>query len=208
MFHTNMDPNSKVLMPDLLSGCALAIADVDDIEKVTVDNLVVFSVQPDCVRTKLTTFEIPKMMPACTGKKCVCAWFWLTNTGRANFFMTGFDCNVTMVNPAATSIAAPSDPVFCPGGNTTCVPTAGAKRPPGYHSSWSFNGGAQNDIFEAESRAESPYSPASRAKALFASNVSFKSSIAGKQRFAKVAAKFSSTVQTLSNTVTHRITSH
>lgn len=43
---------------------------VDDIEKTTMDNLVIFSVQSQCVLTKETTFDVPAMMPACTGKKC------------------------------------------------------------------------------------------------------------------------------------------
>lgn len=40
------------------------------------DNIVIFSVQPNCVQTKQTIFDIPAMMPACTGSKCICAWFW------------------------------------------------------------------------------------------------------------------------------------
>ncbi|KAL8277974.1 hypothetical protein RQP46_009606 [Phenoliferia psychrophenolica] len=172
VFHSG-DPHSAILDDSILSGCALAIANVDDISLVTQDNLVVFSVQPNCVKQKETTFDIPAMMPACTGEKCICGWFWLTNVGMANFFMTGFDCNVTNVNPAATAISAPQDPVFCMPGNTTCQLTTGAKRPlyaynsptncawpewenpadfnshrPGYHSFWSFENGAQNDIFE------------------------------------------------------------
>ena len=82
----------------LVSGCALAIADKDDIEKVGWDDLAVFSVNHNCVRQKVTTFEVrdtrrdfreekrpvnsppsalsqvPERMPSCTGDKCVCAW--------------------------------------------------------------------------------------------------------------------------------------
>lgn len=172
MYHSNEDPTSDVVDLSLLSGCALAIADVDDIEKTTMDNLVIFSVQSQCVLTKETTFDVPAMMPACTGKKCICGWFWLANTGASNFYMTAFDCNVTSVNPAATALAAPVDPIFCMPGDTSCVPASGAKRPlyaynsptncewtgdpalfnanrPGYHASYSFKDGAQNDIFVA-----------------------------------------------------------
>jgi len=52
------DPNADTIDDSLLSGCALAIADVDDISKVTMDNLVVFSVQHDCVKQKDTSFSI------------------------------------------------------------------------------------------------------------------------------------------------------
>lgn len=68
----------------LLSGCALAIADVDDISLVTWDNLVVFSVQQECVWRVNTTFEIPAAMPACSGSHCICGWFWLANNGTGS----------------------------------------------------------------------------------------------------------------------------
>ena len=61
------------------SGCALAIADVDDISKTNMDNLVVFSVIKDCVKQKENHFPVPKAMPKCTGKKCICGWFWLAD---------------------------------------------------------------------------------------------------------------------------------
>ena len=41
------------------SGCALAIADVDDPNLVTRDNLVVFSVNSHCVYHRDTSFDIP-----------------------------------------------------------------------------------------------------------------------------------------------------
>ncbi|GAA5903087.1 uncharacterized protein JCM6883_002690 [Sporobolomyces salmoneus] len=151
----------------LLSGCALAIADKDNIEEVGWDDLVVFSVNQRCVRDRVTTFEIPDQLPKCTGDKCICGWFWLANNGTGNFYMTGFDCSVEPT-PRSAPILPPVDPEFCPSTNSTCSPTKGAKRPiyaynspsnvvwqgndnrPGYHDSWSFFDGAQNDIFELE----------------------------------------------------------
>ncbi|KAM0755229.1 hypothetical protein T439DRAFT_377579 [Meredithblackwellia eburnea MCA 4105] len=169
VYHSG-DPNAFTIDKSLLSGCALGIADVDDINKVTMDNMVIFSVQHNCVQQKVTEFAIPKMMPKCTGKKCICAWFWLGNTGQANWYMTGFDCSVSNVSPSATKIAPPKDPKFCLPSDKACKPQKGAKRPlyaygtptnvkfpypiayfnanrPGYHASWSFENGAQNDIF-------------------------------------------------------------
>ncbi|POY71101.1 hypothetical protein BMF94_5858 [Rhodotorula taiwanensis] len=159
------DPESKIIDHNLVSGCALAIADVDDISKVTMDNLAIFSVQHECVQQKMTDFEVPARMPACTGEKCICGWFWLANNGTANFYMTAFDCTVTGSPADATAIAAPQDPVFCKDDPISC--TKGSKRPiyaynspsnvpwignddrAGYHASWSFGtAGAQNDIFE------------------------------------------------------------
>ncbi|GAA5871296.1 hypothetical protein JCM3774_000903 [Rhodotorula dairenensis] len=160
------DPDSKVIDYNLVSGCALAIADVDDISKVTMDNLAIFSVQHECVQQKMTSFEVPARMPKCTGSKCICGWFWLANNGTANFYMTAFDCAVTGSPADATPIAPPQDPVFCKNDPSSC--TTGAKRPiyaynnptnvpwignddrAGYHASWSFGtNGAQNDIFRA-----------------------------------------------------------
>ncbi|GAA5827594.1 hypothetical protein JCM11251_001749 [Rhodosporidiobolus azoricus] len=163
-FHSG-DPAGPI-EENLLSGCALGIADVDDIEDVTMDNLAIFSVNHRCVRDRVTSFEIPERMPACTGEKCICAWFWLANNGTANFYMTGFDCSVSGAPADARRVAPPQDPVFCGDEPSSC--TTGSKRPlyaynqpnnipwwdnnhrPGYHASWSFpNDGAQNDIFEA-----------------------------------------------------------
>ncbi|GAA6040009.1 hypothetical protein JCM8097_004736 [Rhodosporidiobolus ruineniae] len=159
------DPNSMEIDTNLLSGCALAIADVDDISKVTMDNLAIFSVQHECVKQKETSFDIPARMPACTGEKCICGWFWLANNGTANFYMTAFDCSVSGSPIDATPIAPPQDPAWCEYDSSACV--SGSKKPlyayntpsnvayppdfnnhrPGYHATWSFPNGAQNDIF-------------------------------------------------------------
>ncbi|GAA5951057.1 hypothetical protein JCM21900_005710 [Sporobolomyces salmonicolor] len=162
------NPNASVPDPTFISGCALGIADKDDIENVGWDDLAIFSVNHNCVAQRITTFEIPARMPSCTGDKCICGWFWLANNGTANFYMTAFDCAITNVDPTlAAPILPVVDPVWCAPGNTTCQPAAGAKRPlyayntptnvvwegnndrPGYHAEWSFpNDGAQNDIFD------------------------------------------------------------
>lgn len=158
---------------NLIAGCALAIADTTDIDAVTVDNLAIFSVQKNCVLTRDTYFSIPAKMPPCTGAYCICTWMWEPQNGTANFYMTPFHCRVDGSPIDATPILMPlKDPLYCPDGG--CV--TGAKRPiyvynndyaniardsdgflndhrPGYHSSWSFNDGAQNDIFMTATEA-------------------------------------------------------
>lgn len=67
-----LGPSDPNIDRSLVSGCALAIADVDDIGKTTMDNLVVFSVLNDCVRTKKNIFQVPAAMPKCTSGKCIC----------------------------------------------------------------------------------------------------------------------------------------
>ncbi|GAA6031222.1 hypothetical protein JCM8097_004070 [Rhodosporidiobolus ruineniae] len=173
------DPNADDIDPSLLSGCALAIADKDDIEKVGWDDLTVFSVQHDCVKQKDTYFDVPAQMPPCTGEKCICGWFWLANNGTANFYMTAFDCKVSGSPANAPKIAPPQDAAWCEYDPSACV--SGAKRPlyaynapsnvpyppdfnnhrPGYHPSWSFPNGAQNDISQATSPASSAVSSSS-----------------------------------------------
>jgi len=123
------DPSADSVDEALLSGCALAIADVDDIALVTWDNLVVFSVQAECVWQVNTTFEVPSAMPECSGAHCICGWFWLANNGTGNSYMTGFNCDVT--RPAATATEAKTigpvhDPAYCPD-SSDCQ--GGAKRP-------------------------------------------------------------------------------
>ncbi|SCV72962.1 BQ2448_6887 [Microbotryum intermedium] len=167
-FHSG-DPADDHIDEKLLSGCALAIADVDEIDKVTPDNLVIFSVQSQCVKQKYTSFEVPAAMPPCTGKKCICSW--LANNGTANFYMTAFDCFVTNSSPSQIrSIKFPLvDPYICEEWphNQTCVDQQQqyAKRPiyaynepqnvawvsnddrAGYHEKWGWADGAQNGIF-------------------------------------------------------------
>lgn len=71
-FHSG-DPSR--VDPKFISGCALAIADVDDIGGVNFDNYAVFSVQHDCVNKKLTKFDVPARMPKCTSQYgCICGW--------------------------------------------------------------------------------------------------------------------------------------
>ncbi len=53
------DPEADTIDQNLLSGCALGIADVDNIDDVTMDNLAIFSVNHECVKQKDTSFEIP-----------------------------------------------------------------------------------------------------------------------------------------------------
>ncbi|KAL7337661.1 hypothetical protein BJY59DRAFT_703585 [Rhodotorula toruloides] len=172
--HHAGDPAGPIV-ENLVSRCALGVADKDDDEKVGWDDIVIFSVTHRCVRQRLTTFKIPDRMPACSGSKCICGWFWLANNGTANFYMTAFDCRFTDVKSSkARALLPPVDPAFCPTGNTTCQPAKGAKRPlyayntptnvvwqgndarPGYHQSWSFGeDGAQEDIFSDKAPGQS-----------------------------------------------------
>ncbi|KAJ8293325.1 hypothetical protein OF846_003351 [Rhodotorula toruloides] len=89
--HHAGDPAGPIV-ENLVSRCALGVADKDDDEKVGWDDIVIFSVTHRCVRQRLTTFkvhlpyplaalnvlttssQIPDRMPACSGSKCICGW--------------------------------------------------------------------------------------------------------------------------------------
>ena len=55
----------------LLSGCALGIADVDDISRATWDNLAIFSVQSNCVKQKVTSFEVRSLCNHMRGSELI-----------------------------------------------------------------------------------------------------------------------------------------
>lgn len=52
------DYNALIVNASLISGCALAIADVMTPAAATMDNMAIFSVQPDCVKQRVTTFDV------------------------------------------------------------------------------------------------------------------------------------------------------
>jgi len=125
------------------------------------DDLTIFSVNHTCVYRRETDFQIPAAMPKCTGSKCICVWFWLANYGQANFYMTGFDCNILQNQNGLPAIGKPQRPLWT--GKYAAV--EGPKLPiyayndgstaewfgndarPGYHASYGFQDGAQDDIF-------------------------------------------------------------
>lgn len=159
------DPAAKIVNTTLIKGCALGIADTNDIRKVGMNDITIFTVQKNCVWNKTTDFYIPPKMPKCSKGKCICTWFWLAETGTPNFYMTPFDCNVVGSPRDARPLAKPKPPVYCGGRKTPC--TRGAKQPlyifnkptnyngplpnenrVSYQPAWGFNDGPQNDIFK------------------------------------------------------------
>ena len=60
-----------------LGGCALSIAYTSDPKVVRPEDMVVFSVQHECVWHRDAKFDIPADMPPCTEGKCMCSWWWI-----------------------------------------------------------------------------------------------------------------------------------
>ncbi|GAA5903968.1 uncharacterized protein JCM6883_002043 [Sporobolomyces salmoneus] len=166
------DPAALKVDPALFSGCAIGISDVMDPNDATMDDFTIISVQSECISDRDTTFSIPARMPSCTGEWCICGWVWLPQTGDANAYHTPFRCKISDSPADARPIASPQDPVFCPDSRDDC--TKGAKKMistynypvnvpftsyadrPGYHGTFGFFNGPQDDIFLAPSPSPSP----------------------------------------------------
>ncbi|KAF8315042.1 hypothetical protein DL93DRAFT_2039347, partial [Clavulina sp. PMI_390] len=153
------------------AGTALAIADVENLDDVTPENLVVFSVAPETPWTREVTYDIPADMPACTGKWCICAWGWVPNhCGQPNMYMTGHRCRITGAT-STKKIGTAQAPKWCENDESECVTgpkqmiffnqadgnnmefpansfqADGQTKSPGYNMKCGFKSGAQNDIF-------------------------------------------------------------
>ncbi|KAG7042770.1 proteophosphoglycan ppg4 [Colletotrichum scovillei] len=143
------------------AGTAFAISYQSDIRKVTMENLVVFSVVEHTPWKRVTSYQVPDL-PACPVGGCYCAWLWVPDgCGQPNMYMQNFKCNVTnTVSTKRLGVAKP--PVACRDDSKKCV--AGPKQmiawnqaegnnvpdvgySPGYNARMGFKPGAQNDIF-------------------------------------------------------------
>ena len=53
------DPAAHIVNTTLIKGCALGIADKNDVHQVGMSDITIFSVQKNCVYNKTTEFQIP-----------------------------------------------------------------------------------------------------------------------------------------------------
>ena len=150
-------------------GTAFAISYESELERVTLENLVVFSVAEHTPWKRLATYEVPGDLPACPEGGCTCAWLWVPKgCGQPNVYMQGFKCAVTG-SASTKKVASAKAPVYCEGEEEKCVNGAkqiivwNQKEPglimllgvpdeflaaPGYNSRCGFSAGAQENIFE------------------------------------------------------------
>ncbi|KAG2068216.1 hypothetical protein BDR04DRAFT_1025185 [Suillus decipiens] len=119
-------PNMHTQNQSMAAGTAFAISYQSDISQVTMDNLAVFTVRYNTPWKRVTSYDVPKDMPACPADGCTCAWVWIPNgCGEPNIYMQGFKCMVTGAT-STTPIATPKPPVWCQEDQSTC--TKGAKQ--------------------------------------------------------------------------------
>lgn len=149
-----------------LGGCALAIAYKSDVNDVKPEDLVVFSVNHQCIWNRFTDFPVPAKMPACPNGKCICAWLWQhqPDAGGDEMYMNGFQCSVTGAT-ATTPIPQGKVATKCADDATKCVKGPktpfywdqadsnnifnGIYDPPMYLDSFGFADGAQNDLWDS-----------------------------------------------------------
>ncbi|KAJ6444104.1 proteophosphoglycan ppg4 [Purpureocillium lavendulum] len=145
-------------------GTAWAISYETDLSKVSMDNLVVFSVRYYSPFFRETWYDVPADLPACPEEGCYCAWLWIPDgCGEPNMYMQNHRCKVTG-SSSSKRLATPKAPVWCKDDPSKCV--TGAKQmmawhqaegnnvdppngqTPTYNQRMGFMDGAQNDIFE------------------------------------------------------------
>jgi len=142
-------------------GCALAISYQNDVNKVGLNDYVVFSVARDCIARQNQSFAIPNL-PPCPNGKCLCKWLWQAK-GFTSMWITDFACNVVNPTKTATEIdyknAQPARKCYNPsrctqgprypmwylaeGANMPETPHL----PPTYSVRYGWSDGAQHDIF-------------------------------------------------------------
>ncbi|KIY46927.1 hypothetical protein FISHEDRAFT_46370 [Fistulina hepatica ATCC 64428] len=118
---SNNHPVINVILESMAAGTAFAISYTSDINEVTPENLVVFSVTPNTPWKRVTTYEVPAAMPPCPDGGCICGWGWISNgCGQANMYHQAFKCNVTGAT-GTVAVGTPQPPVWCEEDQSQCV---------------------------------------------------------------------------------------
>ncbi|CAF0745143.1 unnamed protein product [Adineta ricciae] len=156
-------PNLHTPNQTAAPGTIFAISYQNSIDKVTPENLVVFTVRYKTPWQRLTSYDVPKDLPPCPPGGCTCAWGWVPmGCGQPNMYMQGHKCIVTG-STSTKKLAVAKPPVYCENNPSRC--TKGAKqmifhfqkdgnnvfnvpKMPTYNQVMGFFEGAQNDIFE------------------------------------------------------------
>ncbi|CAI6097588.1 unnamed protein product [Clonostachys chloroleuca] len=164
------------------AGTAWAISYESDLDKVTMDNLVVFSVRYHTPWKRLTSYDVPADLPECPPEGCYCAWLWIPDgCGQPNMYMSNHRCKVTGSKSTKT-LGTPKAPVWCEDDQSKCLSgpkqmmawnqasgdnvVAPQGRTPTYNERMGFKDGAQDDIFvESENQPSSSLSSTQAAAA-------------------------------------------
>ncbi|KAG9316970.1 hypothetical protein JVU11DRAFT_1150 [Chiua virens] len=159
-------PNLHAQNESMAQGTAFAISYESDIKKVTLENLVVFTVKYHTPWKRIATYEVPAGMPECPPEGCICVIPYLC--GQMNIYIFPYRCRVHSGCPVKT-IGKPKAPVLCEKDPSKCVKGPkqimiwhqldgnnvvadgidpyGKWETPRYNQVCGFEDGAQNDIF-------------------------------------------------------------
>ncbi|CAI6099870.1 unnamed protein product [Clonostachys chloroleuca] len=160
-------PNLHAANKSTAAGTAIAVAYVDNIWAVTMDNLVVVSIASETPFERLANYEIPDLA-AC--QSCICVTGWVPDGyGQQNMYMAAHKCRIVNANGGKT----PKIPSKVPGAGVT-----GAKqmiaafqksgnnieykqgdKVPTYSTRMGYLEEAQTDIFGDDSTNDSPSVP-------------------------------------------------
>jgi len=161
-------------------GSAIAIVDKEDVNSIQPEDFAIFTTNRQSPWYTHNQFSVPSRMPACTGRWCHCAWFWIHNpdSGSMQMYMNGFRCKITNTTSAARKIATPQVARRCGADTVTpkaadpsnCTNTAtqplywyqkernnmfeGTYAAPFYNELYGFTNGGQEYIFTDE---QGPY---------------------------------------------------
>ncbi|KAL0947760.1 hypothetical protein HGRIS_013838 [Hohenbuehelia grisea] len=164
------NPNIHTANEQNAAGTAFAISYQSDINNVTPENLVVFSVRYHTPWKRVTSYSVPAALPACPEGGCHCAWGWIPNgCGEPNMYHQAFRCKVTNAK-STVPVGQGKPPVWCEDDPSKCtkgpkqmlywnqlegnnievkgLDLSGQPRSPAYNQKCGFPDGAQNDIFQ------------------------------------------------------------
>ncbi|CAG7847402.1 SubName: Full=Uncharacterized protein {ECO:0000313/EMBL:CCA68161.1} [Serendipita indica DSM 11827] len=163
-------PNLHAQNETMAAGTAFAISYQSELARVTLENLVVFTVLYHTPFKRLATYSVPAGMPSCPPEGCICTWLWVPDhCGEPNIYMHPYRCKVSG-RTGTRKLATAKPPVWCEDDQTKCVKGAkqmvawnqldgnnviltgkqrdGLSKSPGYNMKMGFSNGAQTDIFE------------------------------------------------------------
>ncbi|KAG8798378.1 hypothetical protein FRC18_008675, partial [Serendipita sp. 400] len=86
-------PNLHTENATRATGTAFAISYNSNIEDVTMENLVTFTVRYHTPWKLLTTYDVPAGMPPCPDGGCICVWGWVaSHCGEPNMYFLPYRC--------------------------------------------------------------------------------------------------------------------
>ncbi|KAN0097975.1 hypothetical protein V8E55_002421 [Tylopilus felleus] len=172
-------PNLHAQNQSMAAGTSFAISYESDITKVTIDNLVVFTVAYNTPYELTATYAVPSGMPSCPPGGCICTFNWIPNgCGQPNMYMFPYRCRVIPDSTPPKMIGIPKPARWCEDDPSQYVKgpkqimiwnqaeknnievsgndLSGHPKSPAYNAKCGFKDGAQHDIFVESNVTQAP----------------------------------------------------